>query len=324
MEYRSIQDLSRTIRDNLGRLPPDVALIAGVPRSGLLAATLLALHANLPVTDVDGLVAGRILSHGQRLMERSVQHGRSRQGTVLILDDSICSGAEMRRVKETVAAASLARQIAYGAVYGLPGQKHDVDVVLAECPQPRVFEWNIMHHSILKDSCMDIDGVLCRDPVEAENDDGARYCRFLQEAEPYLLPTAEVGYLVTSRLEKYRGLTEGWLRRHGLRYRHLFMLDLPSKEARVAQRAHVAFKSHMYRQTGADLFIESSLWQATAIADRVARPVFCVETFGMIYPAASARVVAVPRRLGGAVSRRVGRVATRLGRMVRRQMRPGG
>ncbi len=31
--------------------------------------------------------------------------------------------------------------------------------------RPRIFEWNVLHHpGILKDACLDIDGVLCHDP----------------------------------------------------------------------------------------------------------------------------------------------------------------
>jgi orotate phosphoribosyltransferase len=298
-------------------------LIAGVPRSGLLAATLLALHTNLPFTDVDGLIAGRVLSHGRRLPQPHAARLPHYTRKVLVFDDSVCSGFEMKRVKSTVEAASLPYDITYGAVFGVPHREHDVDVVMELCPLPRVFEWNIMHHSLLSDTCMDIDGVLCKDPTEAENDDGERYRRFLQAAEPHLLPTAEVGYLVTSRLGKYRHLTEAWLLRHGVRYRNLFMLDLPSKEARVAARAHVPFKSSVYRSTGALLFIESSLCQATAIADTAAKCVFCTDTYEMIYPAASALTYAAQRKLAGVISRRARFASSRMGRIVMRFVRYG-
>ena len=46
-----------------------------------------------------------------------------------------------------------------------------------------------MHHSFLNDSCLDIDGVLCRDPSPEENDDGPRYEKFLTETNPLVIPT---------------------------------------------------------------------------------------------------------------------------------------
>ena len=67
MNYRSVADLNRSIVSWLPSLPGDIELIVGVPRSGLLAANLLALHRNLPLTDIDGLLAGRIFESGDRL-----------------------------------------------------------------------------------------------------------------------------------------------------------------------------------------------------------------------------------------------------------------
>lgn len=74
---------------------------------------------------------------------------------------------------------------------------------------PRVFEWNVLHHPVLNDACVDIDGVLCRDPTPAENDDGRKYREFLSTVEPTIVPGQRIGHLVTSRLEQYRPKT-GW------------------------------------------------------------------------------------------------------------------
>ena len=115
-----------------------------------------------------------------------------------------------------------------------------------------------MHHNVLPRCCVDIDGVLCIDPTEEENDDDANYRRFLLEAKPLWTPSYEVGWLVTSRLEKWRKPTEKWLAQQGVRYRELVMLDLPSREARIQSGCHARFKAEVYRNTPAVLFIESS------------------------------------------------------------------
>ena len=60
---------------------------------------------------------------------------------------------------------------------------------------------------------MDFDGVLCRDPTEEENDDGDKYRYFIANVEPIFKPSVEIGWIVTSRLEKYRDLTENWLKK---------------------------------------------------------------------------------------------------------------
>ena len=74
------------------------------------------------------------------------------------------------------------------------------------------------------------------------------------------------------------------------------MLDLPSKEARIAQRAHVPFKSEIYRSTSAKLFIESAYEQALEIADSTGKPVLCIEANQMVYPSVKALSRAVARK----------------------------
>ena len=75
------------------------------------------------------------------------------------------------------------------------------------------------------------------------------------------------------------------------------MLDLPSKEARIAQRAHVPFKSEIYRSTSAKLFIERPYEQALEIADSTGKPVLCIEANQMVYPSVKALSRAVRREV---------------------------
>ena len=42
MIYKSYQDLSCTIRRMLWKIPSDVGLVVGVPRSGMIAALMVA------------------------------------------------------------------------------------------------------------------------------------------------------------------------------------------------------------------------------------------------------------------------------------------
>ena len=290
MNYRSIAGLNKDIVGWLPRLPRDVDLVVGIPRSGLLAANILALHLNLPLTDPVGLLEGKVFDAGHRYrLSRGDTAQPSprfeRQLNILVIDDSVCTGTQLERVRQQIAAAEVAHNIRYAAVYVVPGAENKVDFYCGVLPMPRCFEWNIMHHAIvMSNSCIDIDGVLCRDPTDDENDDGACYERFLGTAEALLVPTVSVGWLVTCRLEKYRELTEHWLAQHGVKYRSLIMMDLPDKESRVRSKSHVAFKTGVYRKTGAELFIESSLGQAVEIARLAGKNVLCIETREMVTP----------------------------------------
>ncbi len=50
------------------------------------------------------------------------------------------------------------------------------------------------------------------------------YMRFLENAKPLWIPNRKLGWIVTSRLEKYRTVTEKWLKDHSVEYGHLFMM----------------------------------------------------------------------------------------------------
>jgi uncharacterized HAD superfamily protein/adenine/guanine phosphoribosyltransferase-like PRPP-binding protein len=280
MHYRSVADLNDAILNNLHKLPSGVDAVVGIPRSGLIAANLLCLALNVPMADVEGFLAGRLLTTG--IKRRTRDSGSMR--TVVVIDDSVHSGDSMRKVRALFAGFTGGIRFIFCAVFGIDNNHDSVDVVLEQVPMPRMFQWNIMHHALLEKCCVDIDGVLCLDPRPEENDDGPAYKKFLGEARPLLSPSARIGALVTSRLEKYREDTVAWMARRNIEYNALHMLDLPSQEERVRQGAHGAFKAGIYKKSDAILFIESEYEQAKEIARLSGRPVLCIATQHIIYP----------------------------------------
>jgi len=279
MNYRSIADLNWIIMSNLHRIPSDVDLVVGIPRSGMLAANVLALHLNLAFTDLDGLVSGRIMDSGQQRMGigkrcRSIVECRK----ALIVDDSILSGSEMARARKIVSQSGLESKAIYMAAFCTKENRHQVDIAFDICPTPRAFEWNLMHGHILPQCCVDIDGVLCVDPTPEQNDDGENYERFVRNAIPLNRPTAVIGVLVTSRLEKYRGQTQEWLTRNEIQYDELVMMDYSSMEERQAARAYAKFKADIYKSRESVLFVESSNELSKEIAKLSGKPTLCTET----------------------------------------------
>jgi len=291
MNFRSVADLNDAVVRGLYRLPGDIDLVVGIPRSGMLAANLIALHLNLPLTDLDGYLSGRVMRSGQR--GRDGVTGRH----ALVVDDSALSGATMQASRARIDEASPSGRVTMTAVYIAPEARAAVDHAFEEIVGPRVFEWNLMHGGMIGRSCVDIDGVLCVDPTAQENDDGPRYRRFLEEVPPLLVPTTPVGRLVTCRLEKYRDLTEQWLARHGVQYGELHMMDLPTKAARLASGSHGSYKAKIYASTDTLLFIESSERQALEIARLSGRPVLCVDSRRMVYPSLTAHAPEIIRHL---------------------------
>ncbi len=274
MNYRSIAELSVDVLAWTRTLPRDFDLVVGIPRSGLLVANMLALYMGLPLTDIDGLLAGRIFKAGLRCTSAQQDSFLSQKQKVLIVDDTVLSGGQLNQNKNRVGASGLIHEIYWGVMY--PGNNSvDVDYAYKVLPWPRCFEWNLLDHGILENACVDIDGVLCRDPTGEENDDGPKYMEFIRSVRPEFVPSRRIRYVVTCRLEKYREQTEDWLKRSGIPYSELIMLDMATKEERLKLGPYSAFKASIYRRTGAGLFIESSTQQAMEIANLASNYVLC-------------------------------------------------
>jgi uncharacterized HAD superfamily protein len=145
----------------------------------------------------------------------------------------------------------------------------------------------VLNHTILEKSCFDIDGVLCVDPSSEQNDDGPKYREFILNAKPLFIPGATIGALVTSRLEKYRPETEEWLKKNNIRYKELYMLDLPDMAARQKANSHGSFKASVYKSNAFKLFVESEPRQAAEINRLTGKPVLCTLDFEMVFNSAS-------------------------------------
>lgn len=298
MNFRSVSHLSADLRINAHQLCDDISLIVGIPRSGMLAASLLALHAQLPLADLDSYIQGRTYQSGNRVL-------RTRPGKVLVIDDSIRRGIQLERTRKQLDEAHLLSDCIFAAAYATPESAHLVDRYASLCNLPRVFEWNLLHHNILRKACVDIDGVLCRDPTPTENDDGDRYCGFITGVQPTIVPTVRINTLVTCRLSKYRSLTESWLSNSGIEYDKLVMLDLPTASARKKWDRHGEYKGEVYRQSEACLFIESDRRQAVTIANVACKPVVAMDVPEIFSPGARAVLNESFRRFPSFAVRRI-------------------
>ncbi|MGJ7442275.1 phosphoribosyltransferase family protein [Aquipuribacter sp. MA13-6] len=294
VQYRSVADLSRDVAEWADSLPRDIDVVAGIPRSGMLPASMLAVHLHVPLADLDGLLAGRLLSSGARMGGQRPSEVIDDARRILVVDDSVMYGGALDLARDKVRGHGLEGRIEFGAVYiADPGSPAKVDHWAAVVPNPRVFEWNVLHHSRLAEACMEIDGVLCRAPRAAESD-GAAYEGFLRDVPARLVPAQEVGWLVTSRSERYRSQTERWLAGHGIKYRELVMSAEDPPGAGVPSSDRARHKADVYRRTQAWLFIEGDVEQAVGIATMARRPVFAADARQMIYPGVAAG--AAPRR----------------------------
>jgi len=270
LNVRSVCDLNRQILSNLHRLDRrQFDCVVGIPRSGMLPATILATQLQLPLSDVESYARGVIY-------DRSGRPVASRR-RVLLVDDTSNRGGAMVRAVERIRhnAGSIFRFAVFGPYRG------DLSIIDMFCEivsGPRAFEWNMAKHARLNRWGFDMDGVLCRDPTNEENDDGPRYLRFMRKAGPMFLPKRPVGHIITGRLEKYRNETEYWLRKNGVEFGELHMMQHATKAERMAAGGRGQWKAGIVAQTGAEFFIESCPKQAGIIAREAGVPVWCTRT----------------------------------------------
>ncbi len=280
LEYRSYAQLASIIHAVDLRPFRKYDLVVGIPRSGMIPAYMIGLRLNLPVIDLDGFLSGQLPSGGSRMtgkIDRTIRH-------VLVVDDSIRSGSQLKAVKDRLSGFK-ETDFGFCTPFATSSNKELVNHYFELIDCPRVFQWNLMHSWIYEYSCVDIDGVLCDDPTEAENDDGENYIHFLLNAPVKYKPPVPVKILVTNRLEKYRAQTEKWLLDHGIQYKELRMLDLPDRAARVRMGNYGAYKAEVYNeQKDALLFIESDRNQSVRINELTRRPVFCVDEMNYYPP----------------------------------------
>lgn len=310
MHFKSFGDLARDIAKNMARVPLEVDLIVGIPRSGLMAASMLALMLNKKFCDVASFLDNRSLQHGRTRLPSNGDLSYPLQArNVLILDDSVDSGASIRGVLAEMEVLREGRRFITAAVYASQLGVNAVDLYFEQLDMPRVFAWNLFHRNELAECCVDIDGVLCQDPTHDDNDDGPRYLRFLESATPLARPTYRIGHLVTSRLEKYREPTIRWLNAHGIQFDTLHMLDLASGAERRRLGCHADFKARVYRSLATTtLFIESNPEQALEIARLSGKPVLDYTSQRLAEPVWNTALVAASyitlrRRIIGRIQR---------------------
>lgn len=272
MQYRTINDLINVIRNNLWKIPHNIDLVVGVPRSGMLPASVIASYLNIRMSEIDSFVEGKMFGTGLR--GRHIKTTEIRK--ILIVDDTVNSGKALFDTKDKLIKIEHDYELIYCAPYVSPKGAKLVDIYFEIIEGQRIFEWSLFHHDIISCSCLDIDGVLCRDPEY--DDDGLVYREFLQTASPYLTTTVKIGSLITCRLEKYRTEIEQWLRNNRITYDNLIMLDFSNREDRIKWGKYGEFKGLYYKKSKYLLFIESSYCQAVEIARISRKPVVCIET----------------------------------------------
>ncbi|MFC1979663.1 glycosyltransferase, partial [Chloroflexota bacterium] len=256
------RDLIEWTLDWTKNLPRSFDVIVGIPRSGLLVASLIALKLGRPLSTPELVVQkGSWESDMIPKERRTPEYCR-----VLLVDDSIASGEELSKAVKTLRSTkdlsvTTASLITTESTAGL------VDLSYKVVPPPYNFEWCLTHqkgNGIVKIAA-DLDGLICEDcPMHVDVDERL-YTNWIKTVKPIFVPTYRIDLIVSNRLEKYRTLTEEWLARNNVRYNKLYLWNVASKEERGGIEKWVEHKVKVLLTEKPDLMYESDRQQAEMI-----------------------------------------------------------
>lgn len=273
MAWVSYSDMDAMCARLAAKLPKDISAVAGVPRSGLVPAFMLANHLHVPLVPIDSL-----RSREKAFRPEVSRKLREVEGRVLVVDDCIDSGKAMAE-----AVTGIRVPYCTAAAIATTRGKQSVDFCGDVIGTPRTFAWNWTSIQHVERTLFDMDGVICEDWNGGRwdsgpkwNEDRDRYEVHVNEASPLYLPRRKVLAVVTGRPECVRKQTEAWLARHGVEYGNLVMRD------DLDDRKHSVIKANAYKRIPlATCFVESSEEQSREIAKLTGRSVLSVETWKM-------------------------------------------
>ena len=239
------------------QIPVYVDGICGIPRSGMLPASVIATHLHLPLFSFNGGYV-RSVGKGTRLKNTTASN-------ILFVDDTTMMGNTLKRLEGLVGMTA--------SVYVNPHSPRKPDIYAEELEPPHLLEWNLFNSGYLTNMAFDFDGVLCHD--QPPEDWGT------VTARPRYLPRKEPITIITGRLERDRLVSEAWLKDHKVKYNQLIMFDGTEAE-RSRPQAVSKYKAEAFEATGKDWFVESCQQQAQEIAEFTGAWVICTEN-GRVY-----------------------------------------
>lgn len=286
MKYITISDLSDTIRRNIWKIPHDIDFIIGIPRSGMIAASIIASYLNVPLIDINSYLLGLKPYGGARLNAFVNKHQETNK--VLIVDDTIFNGTTINNVKKYV--SNKPHNFIYLCVYAEGNGLNNADIYLEDVRSQVdsklgivLYEWNILqHHDVVLEKCLyDMDGVLCLDPPDERNEE--EYINYIKNATPLFIPRGTIGGILTYRLVKNKEITQEWLKNNRVTYYKLMMFNANSWEERHNTNiSPEQYKGETYKNSNYELFVESNEQQAINIANISNKPVYVLNQINYI------------------------------------------
>ena len=272
---------AQLIRDCKNLLLPQVANldikgIVGIPRSGMLPASMISIWLNLPLYFLDPQNNLLPMSAASKFGGVRMLKHRSSLGRLLVVDDTVYSGTAMKNFKK-----KLLEDAYFCSVYCRPASKFKPDFYGRELNPPHLLEWNLFNCTYIQSALLDFDGILCPNVPFDILDDEDKHRDWLANVTPFYhrIPRVPCKGIVTARFERYRSITEEWLHKHGIQYGSLTMLPDEMEEQRLKDHVEVSssYKAKHFIESDANFFIESEVAEAVRIRKKSGKFVICPE-----------------------------------------------
>lgn len=263
--FKSLRDLNRDIQTKLlPQLPRDIGIVYGIPRSGMIPASILATALGARLGMIGGAPA-----FGDREKLKVLREGAK----ILLVDDSIHSGKAMQVARSMLSPGATVYTC---AVYTRPRTLPLIDFYAEIVDGPRLFQWNFMGIRATATYTWGLDGVICErtGSDEDRSTEGGRDT--IVDARPLYLPQVKVKAIVADRPESWRDATEAWLGRYGVQCERLIMRS-STDPARGPLNSSADFKAEHYAPES-PLLVEGADSLARAIARLTSRPVLSIES----------------------------------------------
>jgi orotate phosphoribosyltransferase-like protein len=267
-KYIPMKEYAEMVSEWIKELPKDFDIVCAIPRSGLIAGSMIATTLGKPLTTPYQLVQGNVWGL------HNTQVGKTNYGketTVLLVDDSIGSGNSMAESATRIKNRFPNIKIIWAALVVRNESRDKIDRCHCQhSDNMRLsFEFNLsrLATSYGKIAC-DMDGVICRDYIDPLPEE--KYIDWIINVDPYIIPKGSIDSIITNRDEKYRGITEEWLRNHNVEYKNLIMNGKAENTLNFKIDSLLKIKPDWYWES--DPLLSAGIFRATGI------PTLCINT----------------------------------------------
>ena len=177
-DFRNSRDfnyINALVFNNLYKIPEDIDLVVGIPRSGLIISNMVAEYRALPSTDLYSYINDIPV---QKIAKESLApvYDVKNAKHILLVDDAVGFGISMTNAKNLILKNKNIKITTF-TVFTEDYGKNKVDIY-CQILKDQFLPWSTLKRSTPV-ACVDIDGVLTQDVPNWANDDGQKYIEFL-------------------------------------------------------------------------------------------------------------------------------------------------